>query len=77
MAFNVILNTGFIVGGLLPLAFVKKPTDPMKQTSIAIGVGSGGSVPHVAVWGEDGARITQVSIFRSQLNLDFARRSHT
>ncbi|KAF1975770.1 hypothetical protein BU23DRAFT_588384 [Bimuria novae-zelandiae CBS 107.79] len=31
----------------------------MKQTSTAIGVGSGGSVPHVAVWGEDGALISQ------------------
>jgi hypothetical protein len=59
MALNVILNTGGIAAGLVPLAFIHKPTDPAKQTSIAIGVGSGGSVPHVAVWGEDGGRIIQ------------------
>jgi hypothetical protein len=59
MAANVLLNTGAIAASLLPLAFLQKPTDPMKQTSIAIGVGSGGSVPHVAIWGKDGARITQ------------------
>jgi hypothetical protein len=59
MAANVILNSGAIVASLIPLAFIVKPTDPSKQTSIAIGVGSGGSVPHVAIWDEDGNRITQ------------------
>lgn len=59
MAANVILNIGGIAAGVLPLAFTQKPKDPMKQTSVSIGVGSGGSVPHIAIWGEDGARISQ------------------
>lgn len=59
MSVNLILNTGIIALQSIPLAFIKKPTSPEKQTSIAIGVGSGGSIPHVALWGEDGGRISQ------------------
>jgi hypothetical protein len=59
MSTNLILNVGVIALQAVPLAFIKKPTSPEKQTSIAIGVGSGGSVPHIAFWGEDGGRISQ------------------
>ncbi|KAH7130720.1 hypothetical protein B0J11DRAFT_578231 [Dendryphion nanum] len=59
MATLIMLNIGAMAASLVPLAFIKKPTDPMKQTSISIGVGNGGSVPHVAIWGEDGAQISQ------------------
>jgi hypothetical protein len=56
---NAILNAGVLAAEILPLVFINKPTDPAKQTSVAIGVGSGGSVPHVAVWDDNGSRITQ------------------
>lgn len=59
MSVSVILNTGAIAAGLVPLAFIQKPQNPMTQTLVAIGVGSGGSVPHVAIWDDDGNRITQ------------------
>ena len=58
MSVSVILNTGAIAAGLVPLAFIQKPQNPMTQTLVAIGVGSGGSVPHVAIWDDDGNRIT-------------------
>ena len=59
MAANVILNGGAIAAAFVPLAFIQKPPDPNRQTSVAIGVGSGGSVPHVAFWDEGGGRISQ------------------
>ncbi len=59
MAVNVIINLGFLATSFVPLTFIYKPADPSKQTNIAIGVGNGGSVPHVAIWDDDGHRVGQ------------------
>jgi hypothetical protein len=61
---NALINVGVLVATFLPLAYLKtKQPDPTKQTQISLGVGSnpnaGGSMPHIAVWDEEGNRITQ------------------
>jgi hypothetical protein len=61
---NAILNVGILVGTFLPFAVMKGGNaDPAKQTQITLGVGDNayaeGSIPHMAVWDEDGRRVTQ------------------
>jgi hypothetical protein len=60
---NALINVGVLVATFLPLAYLKtKQLDSTKQTQISLGVGSnsnvGGSMPHIAVWDEEGNRIT-------------------
>jgi hypothetical protein len=60
---NAFINVGILVASILPLVSVHKENNPNTQTHISLAVGSNtnaeGSVPHVAVWGAGGQRITQ------------------
>ncbi|CAN9300526.1 unnamed protein product [Alternaria alternata] len=61
---NVFINVGALISTFLPLAFFNtKQPDPTKQTQISLGIGdnpnAGGSMPYIAVWDEQGHRITQ------------------
>jgi hypothetical protein len=60
---NALINVSVLVATFLPLTYLKtKQPDSTKQTQISLRVSSNpnaeGSMPYIAVWDEEGNRIT-------------------